>query len=287
MNRSTDHGSCEAIRELIPWAATRHLAPEERERVESHAAACPACAELLAFVREVALQTGGDGQHPPVAVLVRLVEGTATADERRRWDDHMTRCGACRATRDALQRADRDLVPPADGTMEDPDTPVVPDRPSAVPNRRGGGRWRAAWTALPVAAMLLLALVTLTGRRAPGPGPRVVPVVILNDETAAVRGEAPPDTPVPALDGSRPAALLLEFTSLAEPPAAGARYRVSVRRQDDRTPAWEQVVTGADFRDNYTLLLSLPPGTLAPGSYRLDVTDDGGRLTYRSRFTVR
>ena len=291
---------CAAVRELIPWAAAVDLSPAEREKVETHTTACAACAALLAFARETALHVRGDPDgHPSAEELARLAEGsTGLTDTRRReLERHLAACGPCRAAVSALRRVDQDLAAADETSPATPSdaTETPPSVPETSPSRGSGGRLlsrasrgpRFRWLVPALAGVAVgILLTTARHRLVPPVAPSLLPVTILDDATAAVRGPAG-RVETPGLAADRDQALLLEFTSLPAPPAAGDRFHVRIVRIGSDRTAWERAVAGAAFRDNDTLLLSLPAGTLGPGDYRVVVTGPGGRTVYRSRFTVR
>ena len=77
--------TCERIEELLSAYLEGELAPAERAEVEAHLAACPACAEFAALMREALTATARFPQvEPPAALMARLYGIPEKAKGRRR-----------------------------------------------------------------------------------------------------------------------------------------------------------------------------------------------------------
>jgi hypothetical protein len=299
--------TCDSVRELAVWRVSGDLGNEEHRLVDEHLRQCDSCGDFFRFASSIKERMDEVAAHPAVEMLVRYAEDPAAVDAERAGplEEHLLLCRACMEELEILQAVQKDEVP----------TNVLPHeagqeaRPASSAYRPPQGFWHVLIRTLlhpAPAAGYLAAALTLTGlllfrperetEHAPhgvGPmgGPAVPsvigPVVRLADERYEVRDGAHRPRDVQTVDGSRPQFLLLEFADLEQPPEAEATYKVSITAKGAGTPAWVATVKGAEFRENYTLCLSLQPGTLQPGEYLLATTDSAGIVILQGALEVR
>jgi len=80
--------------------------------------------------------------------------------------------------------------------------------------------------------------------------------------------------------------VLLEITSLVEPPAPEDLFAVTVVEHHSTEPVWTEQVRGADFRENYSLCLFLAAGVFQPGRYAIAVQAATGEQIFWSVLDV-
>ena len=107
-------------------------------------------------------------------------------------------------------------------------------------------------------------------------------ITILVDETGRIRRPGAEESEVTELDSGRSHFLMLELTSLKEPPQPEERYTVVLLRNDFNEPVFNTTVMGRDFSENYTLCLSLEAGTLSHGWHSVKVINSDGDIVFQS-----
>jgi hypothetical protein len=279
MSGSTGRESngCARVRELVPWYPTGTLGEGERARVESHVSQCETCASLLEFsagVKEMMLEV--EALHPPPDALVDFVEGAA--EDRGSIEAHVAACASCREQVQIIEHVDR-ADDGAAGTR---------------PTRTWARLIRGVLGPAPAAVYLVVAVVAVgLWLRPPGdgtiPGNAIAPagrVVVVADERDPVRRGVREDERRVVLDGSAAHLLLLELTTLENPPADDDVYTVAFETLAGAGPIRETAVAGADFRDNYTIAFTLAPGALEEGDYTVTVTSPEGATVFQSALTI-
>ena len=302
---------CVGTRELVAWYPSGTLSDAERQQVETHVQHCTDCADLHAFAtrfQESLAAAPGDATvpHPSPDMLVRFVEQDPdlVAEQRHRIAEHLRQCAECAEEAHLLGQVAADLEQESE-TDKAAATGVAADRsiiplPLGTRLRRGLDAASRSWlgpvpAACFMAAAAVLAIV-LFSASPPSPdggvdgnpliGPFADGVALLADGEVAVRGDEQPGDKTTVLVADRQNILLLEFTDLVEPPAADARFRLTIRSVDTEQTVWQQTLTGASFLENYTLAVVLPPTTLTVGSYELLVLVADDTVFFRSQIVV-
>ncbi len=304
---------CGRIRELVVWLPSGTLDEAERAEAEKHVAGCPACADLLKFASTLkgALRKQAS-PHPDADALVRFAEDRARMDPRARSrvENHLSACPDCRKEVAMLEAVDKDVSEAV--------SPVqLMERARGGPTGLVSGL-RLFWDSLrgsilrpvPAAVYLVLAAVGIglyIARPAmePGviPGPResdigdvsglsgvsgmLGGIVILPDQTGRMREPGVVPAEVAEIDAGRTQFLLLELIGLQSPPAAEDLYTAQVLADASAEPVFTASVMGREFRDNYTLCLSLGEGGLLPGAYTVRVVAPDGKPVFRSSILAR
>lgn len=307
MRDSKDHqtNGCDSVGELIVWYPGTTLDSEERQRVESHVASCPACAGLLRFASEIKeLLVERPSPHPAADLLVSFVENKVALNRRQRFEveAHLAACANCQKQAEMLEAVDRE---------DRGDAAIRP----AVSNATGeGGAW---WTRarrfagsfgggllkpVPAALYLVVAIVAFglllarpdgregvlvggdTGVGAAG-GP--TGVIIVPDETGRVRQPGADASEGLRIDGSSPQLLLIELTGLTAPPRDEDIYTIEFRDASTARPLLTAAIEGRAFGENYTIGYVLGTGALPTGRYIVVVLDPAGGVVYQSSLTVR
>jgi hypothetical protein len=292
-------GGCrQGIRELVVWAGGPALTADERRRVETHAADCPECAELLSFAEEMgraaraAREATAPGTHPAPEALVAWVEApeSVAATERTEIESHVAACDACTEEARILARVEAEPAaagakgaePRAERPRPRPESPVV----------RWLERLRGSLLApVPAAAYLAIAVLAVgllvRGPDVPAPDGRITEPILLGDSRSTVRGDVEA-LPPPVFDRERPRPLLLELTGLAATPAAEAEYdvRIATAGPEPRT-LWQESIRGAEFRETFSLVVRPDPRALRPGPAEIRVVGPDGEAVFEARLEVR
>ena len=311
MTRSQEADKCRRIQELLVWFPSGTLDEAETAEVEAHVAGCAECSGLLEFADE--LKTGLRARysaHPDADDLVCFAENKAGMDPviRSRIETHLSLCPACREELAILEAVDRGGVERADST----ETAGVSRSEPAASTPVLGRLWSLLRGSIlrPIPAAVYLILVALgiglyTGgplRRwaaVSGPGKGEVGmlqgadgvsgmlsgVVVLPDETGRVREPGAEVSGGAEIDVGKAQFLLLELIGLESPPQDDDRYTLELIEAGSPDPVLEAHVMGRDFRETYTLCLSITEGGLAPGTYTVSVIDPDGNPVFRSTVT--
>lgn len=271
------------VSELVFWYPTGALTADERQQVDAHVADCPICAERLAFATEFRETLRATATHPTADVLVGYVERDPDQSEPvREWvRRHVSECAACAHELDILEQIGDDLATAPTATIGHPsmDTP----RPSWQARFRSWAGPGQVAGYLATAAAVTAILITTRGEVDQS---RLDRTIMLSSGGSGVRGVVEPASPPSRLAAGESHVLLLEFTDLVEHPMPEAVYEVVIRDADQRV-VWRRSVRGETFRDNYTLALVLPAGTLRPGRHAVEVTAPSGEFVLRDRLDVR
>lgn len=306
--RFNSKDKCSPVQELIAWYPGGSLDTNECALVEEHAAECSRCAALLRFVsefKEVLIEKWA--YHPSADALVSYAENRAAMDlhQRSLIDDHIAACSDCREQVAMLEKIE------TSGLEETSRTEVN----SAVRDSSGDAlsRLRDFWESLkggvlrpvPAAVYLTVAVLALgfhifrsNGQSTRPGGERhgeiglaavaeSIPttlsgVVLLPDETYRPRRPDLGTTAGVRVGTDRAQLLLLELTNLEDPPKEDQTYTVEIQRNGSAAREFVGTVMGREFRDNYTLCLSLSAGALEPGVHVVRVNDPDGKAIFRS-----
>ena len=284
--------------------------------MEEHLPACPSCREVLDFA--AGFKRSLDAQasaHPAAEALVRYGEDASrlALQERLFIESHLERCDECARELSTLREVEADLA------REQGPADAAGARPPAR-GRESLSRLRVWWDSLagtllrpaPAAAYLLAAVVLAVivvrpagqrfligpSSRTQADAPLVGGVTLLPNAGGGERGGAAESAPAPLrVDRSAQTCLLLELPDLEPstsggpigetPIDAGSPYRVEMIPIGSSHPIWTGVVRGSAFRDNRTLCLTIPAGTLQPGSYSIRVKSPEGKAMFDSAIEAR
>jgi anti-sigma factor RsiW len=281
--------NCDQAIEILPWLLNDSLQAQEREEVRRHLETCSRCREALA-------ETQGAwrifGQHLPSEALVALAYGEAPTDlDPALAERHLASCPQCAAELEMATLSRR--------LEEEDKIAVFPGKPRRQPQETGSYRGWRGWRATALAASLA-GLVAVSGwvhsaRQAQAPAgqteiasvghPQAATFLSVSPDEAVERGKAGQIADLPA---GAPESVL----ALGSPRSSAYRdYDVEIRDAGNASGNGGRplfTIHGVQRNPDGYYTLSVPKGSLKPGSYTIQVFGvEGSRREALETYSVR